>query len=398
MALNDQELEKLLRAGESDRVERKSSLSDKEKVCQAICAFANDLANHGETGVIFIGAHDDGSPAGLPITDKLLQELADLRSNGNIYPFPLLRVEERKLLGASMAVVFVDPSEAPPVRFKGRTWIRVGPRRDIATREEERRLSEKRRGKDLPFELLPVDGAKLEDLDVDLFLRSYLPQAVAREVMEENDRTLEQKLTSLRFLDSKSGLPTRLGVLSVGVEPRAFIPGAYIQFVRFAGNELTDPIKDQAELDGALPFMLKAIDEKLQAHNSISTTIDEADLEIQKPEYPLPALQQIVRNAVLHRTYESSNAPVRLYWFADRVEVHSPGGPFGAVNSVNFGEPGVTDYRNAYLAEVMKNLGYVQRFGVGIQLARKQLSQNGNPPPEFGITQEFIVTTIRRGS
>lgn len=83
---------------------------------------------------------------------------------------------------------------------------------------------------------------------------------------------------------------------------------------------------------------------------------------------PFEALQQIVRNAVMHRTYEGTNAPVRVTWFDDRVEVQSPGGPFAAVTSVNFGEPGVTDYRNPTLAGALAQLGYVQRFGVGIPL------------------------------
>ena len=55
---------------ESDRVERKASLSDRDRIREAICTFANDLADHGEPGVVFIGANDDGTCAALPITDQ----------------------------------------------------------------------------------------------------------------------------------------------------------------------------------------------------------------------------------------------------------------------------------------------------------------------------------------
>lgn len=110
----------------------------------------------------------------------------------------------------------------------------------------------------------------------------------------------------------------------------------------------------------------------------------------------MPALQQITRNAVLHRTYEGTNAPVRIYWFSDRIEIHSPGGPFGQVSRENFGQPGVTDYRNPHLAEAMKVLGYVQRFGVGIQIAREELRKNGNPMPEFTVEPTHVLATIRR--
>lgn len=44
----------------------------------------------------------------------------------------------------------------------------------------------------------------------------------------------------------------------------------------------------------------------------------------------------------------------------------------------NFGQPGVTDYRNSVLAEAMRNLGYVQRFGAGLMIARRGAERNGN--------------------
>jgi len=74
----------------------------------------------------------------------------------------------------------------------------------------------------------------------------------------------------------------------------------------------------------------------------------------------------------------------------------SPGGTFGQVTRENFGHPGITDYRNPYLAEAMKVLGYVQRFGVGIPIARQELKKNGNPPPEFGIEPTNILVTVRK--
>jgi ATP-dependent DNA helicase RecG len=119
-------------------------------------------------------------------------------------------------------------------------------------------------------------------------------------------------------------------------------------------------------------------------------------MEIRHPDYPIVTLQQLARNAVLHRIYEGTNAPVLIYWFSDRIEIHNPGGPFGRVNPENFGEPGITDYRNPYLAEAMKNLNYVQRFGLGIALARKELQKNGNPPLEFTISNYHILATVRR--
>src|ERR1035437_7471837 len=97
--MDDAELERLLTDLESDRVERKQSLSDPDRIREAICAFANDMPNHQMPGAVFIGAKDDGTCAGLRTTDKLLLTLADMRSDGNILPLPSITVQKRTLLG-----------------------------------------------------------------------------------------------------------------------------------------------------------------------------------------------------------------------------------------------------------------------------------------------------------
>ncbi|MEG4288335.1 ATP-binding protein [Microcoleus sp. C2C3] len=395
--MDDSQLETLLKDMESDRVERKASTSDKGKLCQAICAFANDLPNHQQPGVLFIGVNDDGSCANLSITDQLLLTLSNMRSDGNILPFPAITVQKRTLAGCELAAVIVEPSYAPPVRYDGRIWVRVGPRRATATAEEERRLSEKRRSRDLPFDIQSLPSGTLDDLNLTLFQQEYLPSTLPSDILEENQRTVEHQLASVRFITTLPSIqPTNLGILVVGKDPRQLIPGAYIQFLRIEGTELTDPIKDQKEIAGPLSMMLRVLDEILQSHISIASDITAQSVEIQQPDYPLVALQQLARNALLHRTYEGTYAPVRITWFSDRIEIQNPGGPFGQVNRQNFGMPGITDYRNPNLAEALKNLGYVQRFGIGIPTARNSLQKNGSPPPEFVVEDAHVLVIIRR--
>jgi len=389
------ELESLRGDLESDRVERKESVSDNNRIKQAICAFANDLPDHQQPGVVFIGVRDNGTCANLPITDQLLLTLANMRSDGNIQPFPIMTVQKKLLDGCEVAVLEVQPAYNPPVRFNGRVWIRVGPRRATATADEERRLTEKRRVGDVSFDQQAMRGASLDDLDTDLFQRDYLPAAVSPEVLAENQRTLGQQLSSLRFL-TRDGIPNAAAILTLGRDPRQWVPGAYVQFVRLDGTELTDAIRNQREISGPLPEAMRELDELLDVNISVSSDIISGATEIRRPDYPIVALQQLSRNAMLHRTYEGTNAPSRIYWFLDRIEIHSPGGPYGQVNEGNFGRPGVTDYRNPLLAEAMKTLGFVQRFGVGIQLARKELSKNGNPDVEFLVEPTAIVATVRR--
>jgi ATP-dependent DNA helicase RecG len=396
--MNDTELEKLMVDLESDRVERKTSASDTNKISQVICAFANDLPNHRQSGVVFVGVKDDGSCAGLNITDELIRKLTDMRLEGNIVPIPSMMVQKKNLKGCEVAVIIVQPADAPPVRYKGQVWIRVGSSRAVANPDEERRLGEKRRGRDVPFDIQPIVSASIEnDIDMELFRREYLPNAIANDVLERNQRTLEQQLMSLRFaISEESSLPTFLGIMVAGKDPRNFIPGYYIQFMRIDGLELTDPIKDQKEIAGPLSQILNSLDDTFKAHIFVSSDLVSSSVEKRHPDYPLVALQQLARNAVLHRNYEGTNAPVRITWFNDRIEIQSPGGPFGQVNRQNFGQPGITDYRNPNLAEAMKNLGYVQRFGMGIPMARKELEGNGNPPPEFIVEDTNILVTLKK--
>jgi ATP-dependent DNA helicase RecG len=141
---------------------------------------------------------------------------------------------------------------------------------------------------------------------------------------------------------------------------------------------------------------LHELDELLRINVSTSVDLTSGPVERRQPDYPLVALEQLTRNALMHRTYETSMAPVRITWLSDRVEIQNPGGPFGQVTAENFGEPGVTDYRNPTIAEAMRQLGYVQRFGVGIATARKVLAENGNAEPRFQVEPTYVSVTIRR--
>jgi ATP-dependent DNA helicase RecG len=399
--LSDADLEALATDLESDRCERKESLQGNAPtaVREAICSFANDLPDHRLPGVVFIGLKDDGKPSGLAIADELLLQLADMKSDGQIVPPPSMTVEKRRVHGDDVAVVTVLPSDAPPVRFKGRIRVRTGPRRDTATAQDERLLNERRRFGDRPFDVQPVSTARLDDLDRRRFEYEYLPAAVAPDVLAANDRTYEQRLAATKMVvAADEPVPTVLGLLVLGHRTRDFLPGAYVQFLRLAGRDLSDPIADEQAIDGPITELLRRLDEKLQAHNRTAVDLKSRLQERRTPLLPLAALQQITRNAVMHRTYEGTNAPVRVTWYDDRVEILSPGGPYGTVTAQNFGTPGLADYRNPSLAEALRGLGFVQRFGVGIATARRELDANGNPPLQFAVDTNNVGVILRVAS
>ena len=391
------ELESMLGDLESDLVERKESLRGDAPsgIREAVCAFANDLPDHQRPGVVFVGADDAGRPTGLRITDRLLRQLADVKTDGNIVPPPTLTIGKHLLAGHEVAVVSVHPADSPPVRYRGRTWIRVGPRRAVATLQDERILNEKRRFREVAFDAHPAPGAGLADLDVRYFEEEYLPRAVDAATLAENDRSTLERLAAMKMIASADDpRPTFGGILILGRHPRDYLPGAYVQFLRIAGTDLGSPITDECLFDGPLESLIARLEDKLVSHNRTAVDIT-GRLEVRTSTQALPALRQLVRNAVMHRSYEGTNSPTHVYWYDDRIEINSPGGPYGEVTAENFGLAGFVAYRNPLLAEAMRVLNLVQQWGAGLAIARRELRANGQQDPQFTITPQRTFCTVK---
>ncbi|WP_275557526.1 ATP-binding protein [Streptomyces sp. 5-6(2022)] len=378
---------------ESARLEFKRSAKKPEAIRQAICALANDLGRHGG-GDLLIGVADDGTPMDeVDTSDRALLALTDMRDDGLILDRPSMTVSVAPYQGKPVIRVHVEAAAAPPVRFQGVVWVRPGPTTRRANRDDERVLTERRRAADGPFDSRTVAGSTLEDLDLGLFRSTYLPSVVDPDVLDENGRPLRQQLASLRFA-GLDGTPTALGLLVAGFDPSRAIPGAYVQFIRYQGADLDAPVLDDQELRHNVVDTAARLETVLRGH--LHTRLVDAGgfREKQRPDYPFEALREVCMNALMHRNYETSYAPVRIAWFDDRIEVTNPGGPFGQVRSDNFDH--VTDYRNPSLAAAMKALGFVNRFGRGIGRVRTSLERNGNPPAEFCVDDSSWSVLLRR--
>ena len=161
------ELQALLTCDESYRIERTISLGNMDKFQEAICAFANDLPGSRKKGYLLIGVHDDGSLSGLKVDDALIKKISGIRSDGNILPLPVMNTEKVETPDGDVLVVEVTPSFDTPVRYRGRTFIRIGPRRHIATLQEERILSERCAASLPTFDTYPCRNASIDDLYID---------------------------------------------------------------------------------------------------------------------------------------------------------------------------------------------------------------------------------------
>ena len=384
------ELQRALIDLESDRIERTVSTIKMDKFCEAICAFANDLPNSRKPGYLILGAQDSGALSGLIVTDDLLKNLGSIRSDGHVLPQPALTVEKFSLNGGDVAVVEVLPSDLPPVRYKGRVHVRVGPRRAIANEQEERLLSERRVATARSFDARFCPEAGLEQLAIGQF-DAYRHSVVDADTIRQNHRSIEQQLASLRLFDPSRGCLTYAGVLLFGKNVRYFLPGAYVQFLRLPGTSLTDLPLDQAEVSGDLNSMVRELESRIKVVIQTTMRTVAGFQEQLLPDYPEWALRELLMNAVMHRNYDS-NTPISLYVFSDHIEIQNPGGLYGEATPENF--PVRNSYRNPVIAEALKYLGFVNRFGFGVQRAQKLLSENGNPPAEFKFDSHSVLVKI----
>ena len=388
--ITKEHLQKILSDTESYHIEKTVATDNMDKFSQAICAFSNDVADSRKKGYLLIGVRDNGELAGLQVDDKLLLQISNIRTDGNILPQPVMTVEKFSFAQGDILVVEVTPSQVPPVRYRGRIWVRVGPRKSIATEAEEKLLTERRLSNIRTFDAMPCLGTTLEDLDITLFKKEYLSKAVAEDILQEDKRTIEEQMASLGLYDLRYQCPTNAAIVLFGNNPERFLHGAYIQYVRFKGLDRAGDIINEHKFSGNLCKVLPRIDVFVETSIAQKRPIPISVLrEKTVSKYPYWATRELLMNAIMHRDYES-NAPVAFYEYDDRIEIQNAGGLYGKVSANNF--PNVSDYRNPFIAEAMKVLGYVNRFSRGVYRVQKELEENGNGKASFDFS---LITAFR---
>lgn len=321
--------------------------------------------------------------------EQILQTLMDYRTDGRIVPPPAISVQGFAYPDGYVAVAEVMASKQTPVRYNGRVCIRVGPRKGYATEVEERILSEKRSSFASSFDSMPCYGSSMEDISLDIFKNTYLPNAIDEETLQANGREIKSQLASLKLYDLKADCPTNAAILLFGKNPKFFIPGAAVQYVHFVGEGLESDFDYEHRFEGDLITQMTVMIEsiKYQIIKKVLHNIGEQH----QYSYPLSAIKELVFNAIIHRDYQS-NAAIKFYEFSDRIEISNAGGLYGRVNLENF--PKDNDYRNPVMAEAAMNMGFVNRFNLGIHRAIDALKKNGNPNPKFIINDLRNFTVI----
>jgi ATP-dependent DNA helicase RecG len=188
--------------------------------------------------------------------------------------------------------------------------------------------------------------------------------------------------------------PTNGAVILFGKDPEAFVPGAYVQYVRYAGESQATEVLLERRFGGDLLQVMRSLDQ-LAMDVAVARPIRLSNLsETTVRDYPEVALHELLMNALIHRNYDNSTTPISINQFSDRIEIQNPGSLFGDLTRGQF--PNGVSYRNPVLAEAAKTLGFVNRFGRGVAVAQRELLQNGSPPLEYIVGDNHMLMILRK--
>ena len=300
---------------------------------------------------------------------------------------PFQKIFQIHIINTTRINFVINPSK---VRYRGRTFIRIGPRRDIATEAEERILAERRMSFMATFDTMPCLAAKLNDINTDLLRTKYLIPLLGNELVESDSRPIEEQMAAVGMYDTEHQCPTYAAVVLFGYKPRRFMPGLYVQYVCFKGEDVTSEVENEMQLEGNYCELLPRLESLLELSVIKKKPVFVSILrEEMVSNYPYQAIRELLLNACMHRDMQS-NTPLRFYEFASHLEILNAGGLYGNARPENF--PSVNDYRNPLVASAMKTLGYVNMFNRGVGQVQTDLKENGNQPAEFNVN---LITAFK---
>lgn len=393
---------------ESNRIEFKSDLN-LTPILHSICAFANDIDNIGG-GYIVIGVEEENGAPIFPIKgiereriDGTLKKLMQLCHY--IVPFyepiaePVL-FEGKYVIVLWCAGGFGRPYKAPKDAIAHQSnkyyYIRKFSSSVIASPEEEKELfyiSES-----IPFDDRPNLAASVEDLDLGL-MREHLKEtgsSLYDRIGELNRETLAE---DLQLLD---GPPENVHPRNIGILMFSNKVGLYFRYARIELTDIPEPSgRNMTEKMFTGPIQYQLRDALLYIRNYVLK--EQVLKQKNRPEtrriwnYPYQALEEILSNAVYHRSYQIRE-PITVRVTPDAMEVTSFPGFDRSITDADIASGHIRGriYRNRRIGDFLKELGLIEGRNTGFPNAVAALKVNGSPPLRFEMDaqRQYLSVTI----
>ena len=400
---------KQINAGEVSGVQFKERILDKYDIACELVAFSN---SHG--GKLVVGIKDKtGETNALSYSE--VQETTNLLSDiasENVVPSILIKIDTVEVEDGNLVVATVKEGLNKPYHDnKGIVWVKNGAdKRKVFDNAE---LAEMMTdcGSFAPDEA-GVRDATVNDLDATT-IKQFLGNRFER-VLEKkgltgdafNEASLdmicsaiakghdcEKILRNLRFI-RPDGTLTVAAMLLFGKYTQRWMPMMTAKCICFAGNSIgskvfRDKVND-ADMEGNLLHQYDTIMDFF-TRNLHNVQVGDEFNSMGKLEIPYTSLVEFTVNSLVHRSL-NMKAPVRIFIFDNRVEIHSPGAlPNGL--TIDDIKAGTSMPRNMFL---FNNAIYLLPYtGVGSGITRA-LDEDVNVTfMNNDKAQEFVITVWR---
>lgn len=378
----------LARRCESQNVECKTAAKGTpEKLYDTMSGFANQTGG----GVILFGVQEKPEFAVTGVYDG--QDLQVRVTNAAMQMEPVVRpvftvadVDGKTVVSAEIPECDIQNK---PCYYKGAgrlrgSYVRVGDA-DLPMTEYEVYSYEAYKKK-IRDELRIVDRAATDDFSARLLAAYFVKVRDTKAQLAGLDNATILRLQGM----TQHECPTVDGVLLLCEYPQAFFPQLGITAMVVDGtefgvaNENGARFIDNKRFDGTIPQMLEDTIAFVRRNTRTSTVIDENGKRVDRSEYPMKAVRELILNALVHRDYStySEDSPIRVVLYADRLEVENPGGLYGRLTIDDLGNiPG--DTRNPFLAGNLEILIDTENRFSGIPTVRHEMEMAGLRPPVF---------------
>lgn len=412
-------LRDLAEAGQVQFKERIVSKDDKYEIGCEMVAFSNSRG-----GRLIIGINDKSGEIN-ELSFRELQETTNLLTNiasDNVIPNVLIEVENTPVTGGAVVVATIPEGKNKPYHDnKGVIWVKNGSdkRKVFDNAELAEMMSEC--GNFDPDEAA-VPGASIEDLDADtikLYLMGrFAPVFKGKQIDELNMKdysldqmadfvikgsTIERLLKNLRFI-RPDGRLTVAALLLFGKYTQRWLPVMTAKCISFLGNsvggtQFRDKMHDM-EIEGNLLHQFRTI-MNFFTRNLRKVQVEKEFNSLGQLEIPYESLIEYTVNALVHRSL-NIKAPIRIFIFDNRVEIHSPGSlPNGL--SIDDIKNGTSMPRNMFL---FTNANYLLPYTGAGSGVRRALEYDPNVIFSNGVdqreithsTNEFVITIPRKGN
>lgn len=385
-------IEEVLAFEEMQIFDRKSVKIEPKTLVNSIVAFAN-----ADGGTIAIGISDKTKR--IEGTDYEMQRLNELLRTPFDFCEPSVKVEIEKVSCIDsekrenhIVLMHIEPSTEVHANQADEVFLRIGDKSKKLSFDERMQLMYDKGER--YFEDKPVIDAGIEDIDMSL-VQSYINK------IGYNKTPLEYLKENKGFIKEKNGRVQVSGaaILLFGKNPQLYFPRARIRFIRYEGVEEKfgtemNVIKDVI-FEGTILKMITDCIAYLNTQIKEKTYLGSDGLFVTEEEYPRFVRQEIIVNAVTHRSYSISGTDIQVKMFDDRIVVESPGKFPGLVRVDNIRHTHFS--RNPKIAEFLKVYNFVKEYGEGVDRMCVELESAGLSAPEY-YCNAFILQTIIRNS